>query len=303
MTICSILVMNAAHPLRPGIQESQPRTAGSASEAPSSQRLALGTVALACSTIGRGSPVLLIHGLGSSQRDWEAQIPALAPRHRVVSFDQRGHGKSAPVSAPYTMRDLAADAAAVIRSHGAAPCHVVGLSLGGMVAFQLALDEPGLVRSLVIVNSGPEVVPRAAKEHVAIFARRVLSRLLPMRWLGALLSRRLFPHENQSKLRADFVARFAENHKPSYLRAVSAILGWSVAHRLESLAQPVLVVSGDRDYTPTARKRLYVERLPRATMEIVKDSGHATPVDQPAEFNRLVLDFLGRVDGETIAAE
>jgi len=295
--------MNAAHPVHPGLQGSPSLAASPASAPPSSRRLSLGSVALACSTSGRGSPVLFIHGLGSSQRDWEAQVPVFAPHHRVVTFDQRGHGKSAPVIAPYTMRDLAGDAAAVIRSYGAAPCHIVGLSLGGMVAFQLALDEPRLVRSLVIVNSGPEVVPRAAKEHVAVFARRVLSRLLPLRWLGALLSRRLFPHESQSAMRAEFVARFAENHKPSYLRAVSAILGWSVAQRLESVAQPVLVVSGDRDYTPPARKGLYVQRLPRGIMEIVRDSGHATPVDQPAEFNRIVLGFLGRVDRDAAAAE
>jgi len=297
------MVMSVALPLTSRVQESPTPAACPVSDAPSFQRLALGTVVLACSASGCGSPVLLIHGLGSSQRDWEAQIPDFAPRHRVVTFDQRGHGKSAPVSMPYTMRDLASDAAAVIRAHGAAPCHVVGLSLGGMVAFQLALDEPGLVRSLVIVNSGPEVVPRAVKEHVAVLLRRVLSRLLPMRWLGALLSRRLFPHEHHEAQRAEFVARFAENHKPSYFRAVSAILGWSVADRLEALAQPALVVSGDRDYTPPARKRQYVERLPRATMEIVRDSGHATPVDQPAEFNRIVLEFLGRVDGEMIAAD
>jgi pimeloyl-ACP methyl ester carboxylesterase len=200
------------------------------------------------------------------------------------------------------MQDLAADAAAVIRALDAAPCHVVGLSLGGMVGFQLALDEPQLVRSLVVVNSGPEVVPRTAKEHLAILVRRVLSRVLPLRWLGAMFSRRLFPHEEQHALRAAFVTRFAENHKPSYLRTVSTILGWSVAARLESVRQPVLVVSGDRDYTTAARKRLYVDRIRGATMEVVRDSGHATPLDQPAEFNRLVLDFLRRVDLETVVA-
>jgi pimeloyl-ACP methyl ester carboxylesterase len=196
------------------------------------------------------------------------------------------------------MRDLACDAGAVIRGLELGPCHVVGLSLGGMVAFQLAVDQPELVRSLVIVNSGPEVVARTFKERFAIALRRGMSSLLPMRWLGAMISGRLFPHDEQKALRAEFVARFAMNHRASYRRAMAAIVGWSVSDRLGSVTQPALVVSGDRDYTTAERKRRYVERMPRATLEVVEDSGHATPVDQPAAFNSVVLGFLSQMDIE-----
>jgi len=267
-----------------------------ADETPPPRPLSVNGSDLVCSIAGQGSPVLLIHGLGSSQRDWSEQIPVLDREHHVVAYDLRGHGASSRALRAFTMRDLARDAAALIRALGLTRCHVVGLSLGGMVAFQLAVDEPDLVRSLVIVNSGPEVVPRTMKEHSAILLRRVLSRLLPMRWLAAIIVRRLFPHTEQQDLRAEFVARFAGNHKPSYLKAMEAILGWSVSDRLETLAQPVLVVSGDRDYTTVERKRQYVDRLPRATLAVVENSGHATPIDQPSVFNGIVLRFLRDVE-------
>jgi pimeloyl-ACP methyl ester carboxylesterase len=241
---------------------------------------------IAWTAAGSGSPVLLVHGLGSSQEDWGNQVPALEPEHRVVRYDQRGHGASALADRAFTMRDLAADAALLIESLRIGPCHVVGLSLGGMVAFELALAAPRLVRSLVIVNSGPEVVPRTARERWALFVRKVLSVGLPPRWLGLLLARRLFPHREQKDKRDAFVARFARIHKPSYMHTVSAILGWSVAARIGILTQPTLVVSGDRDYTSVDRKREYVRRMPHATLRVVADSGHATPIDQPEEFNR-----------------
>jgi pimeloyl-ACP methyl ester carboxylesterase len=269
---------------------------------PASGRLAVADTELAWTAEGDGSPVLLVHGLGSSQEDWGPQVLAFQTEHHVIRYDQRGHGASARAGSPFTMVDLARDAAALIRALDVGPCHVVGLSLGGMVAFELALAEPKLVRSLVIVNSGPEVVPRTARERLALVVRRVLSATLPFRWLGALLGRRLFPYPGQKGLREDFVRHFARNHKPSYLRAVSAIIGWSVAERIASLAVPTLVVSGDRDYTGVDRKLEYVRRMPRASLQVVADSGHATPVDQPEAFNGVVSAFLRGVDAEHMPA-
>jgi pimeloyl-ACP methyl ester carboxylesterase len=196
------------------------------------------------------------------------------------------------------MRDLACDAGALIRALDLGPCHVVGLSLGGMVAFQLAVDQPELVRSLVIVNSGPEVIARTTGGSVALAIRRAMSWCLPMRWLGVAIAARLFPREAQGPMRRAFVAGFATNHRPSYRRAMAAILGWSVSDRLEAVSQPALVISGDRDYTSVERKRSYVGRMPRATLRVVEDSGHATPVDQPAAFNGMVLEFLEQVEAE-----
>src|SRR5947207_2466572 len=101
---------------------------------------------------GSGEPVLLIHGLGSSTRDWAPQVPALSQRFQVIAFDVRGHGRSAKPKQRYSVKLFAADTAALIRTLDIAPAHVIGISMGGMIAFQLAVEAPQLVRSLVIVN-------------------------------------------------------------------------------------------------------------------------------------------------------
>jgi 3-oxoadipate enol-lactonase len=108
---------------------------------------------------GEGEPLLFIHGLGSSGRDWEKQIDFFSRRYRVVVFDARGHGQSSRPPGPYTMALFAADTAKPIAALNLAPVHVAGLSLGGMIAFQLAVDYPHLLKSMVIVTIGPEVCP------------------------------------------------------------------------------------------------------------------------------------------------
>ena len=126
---------------------------------------------------GQGQPLLLIHGLGSSARDWELQVPVFAQNYRVVAFDVRGHGRSDKPPGPYSIPLFADDAAALIRALDIAPTHVVGISMGGMIALQLAVSAPELVRSLVVVNTGPELVPRTPRERLEVLQRLFLVRL------------------------------------------------------------------------------------------------------------------------------
>ncbi len=102
-------------------------------------------------TSGSGETVLFIHGLGSSARDWEMQVPAFAKRYRTVAFDLRGHGQSQKPKGPYSMSLFAQDTAELIRSLGVGSVHVVGISLGGMIAFQLR-GSSRTDQSMVIVK-------------------------------------------------------------------------------------------------------------------------------------------------------
>lgn len=251
-------------------------------------------VDVACELDGDGEPVLLIHGLGSHRSDWRLQIAALRSRHRVVCYDIRGHGESgAPADKKrYHMPQLAAEAAALIRGLDLGPTHVVGLSLGGMIGFQLAVDHAELVRSLTVINSGPDVIPRTLKERVQLRLRLLMTRLVGPRGVAKLLAPRLFPKPEEAQLRLDFIAHMATNDRDAYLHTTRAVIGWSVADRLGEIDCPVLVVSGDRDYTPIARKEAYVRKLRRGTLVVIADSGHATPIDRPAEFNAELLRFL-----------
>lgn len=241
---------------------------------------------------GQGEPVLLLHGLGSRGADWRLQIPVLAERYRVVVPDLRGHGASPKPHGPYTIPQMTADVVELMDVLDLCPAHVIGLSMGGMIAFQLAVDRPQCVRSLIIVNSTPELIPRNLSEKVQVFQRRWLARVAGPRRTGQFLSHRLFPKPEQGLFREMLVAEWARNDKRAYLAAMDACIGWSVREQISGITCPVLVVSGDRDYLPLDAKREYTAMIPNARLVVVADSGHATPIDQAGEFNRLVLEYL-----------
>jgi pimeloyl-ACP methyl ester carboxylesterase len=243
---------------------------------------------------GQGQPILFVHGLGSSTRDWQRQVAYFSPHYRAVTFDLRGHGQSHKPPGPYTIPLFASDSARLIESLDLAPAHVVGISLGGMVAFQLAVDRPELLRSLVIINSSPELVLRTLKERWQAFQRLLIVRLLGMRKMGQVLGQRLFPRAEHADLRRLFVERWAENDARAYLASFRAVLGWSVTDRLPELRIPTLVVAADQDYTPVAVKEAYVARMPQAELVVIEDSRHATPVEQPERLNQAIMAFLSR---------
>ncbi len=243
---------------------------------------------------GQGQPLVFIHGLGSGARDWEYQVPVFCEQYQVVAFDLRGHGQSDKPPGPYSIAQFADDTAALMEGLDLGPAHVAGISLGGMVALQLAVSHGGLVRSLTVVNAGPEFIVRTGKERLQVLQRQLIVRLLGMRKMGEVLSQRLFPKPGQEDLRRLFVERWAENDPRAYRAAMQAIVGWSVADRLDGIECPTLVIAADQDYTPVAAKEAFVARLPHAELVVIADSRHATPVERPDEFNAALLAFLSR---------
>jgi 3-oxoadipate enol-lactonase len=243
---------------------------------------------------GKGQPLVLIHGLGSSTRDWERQTPVFAERYQVIAFDVRGHGQSSKPPGPYSIAQFAGDTAELLKALNIGPAHVVGISMGGMIAFQLAVDAPQLVKSLVIVNSGPELVARTFGEKLSFWQRIAIVQLVGMRKMGEVLSQRLLPKPEQAELRQEFIKRWAENDRRAYLDAMRALMGWSVADQLGAIDCPTLVISADQDYTPLSLKEAYVAKMRRAELVVISDSRHATPVEQPDKFNEAVLTFLGK---------
>lgn len=243
---------------------------------------------------GTGQPILFIHGLGSSTRDWAPQMDFFSRTHRVIAYDVRGHGRSPAPTTRYGMRELAMDAAQLLEKRGAGPAHVVGLSMGGAIAFQLLADRPDLVRSAVIVNSAPELILRSAAQRRAIFARRAIVSTLGTRAMGAILARRLFPGPEGAALRAAFVDQIGAVGRRSYLYALDAMVGWSVRDALGRMDRPVLVLVSGRDYSPVAVKREYAAKMPRAEVVVIPDARHALPIERPAEFNAAVAEFFAR---------
>jgi 3-oxoadipate enol-lactonase len=241
---------------------------------------------------GNGPALLFIHGLGSTGQDWEPQIRKFSAAYRVITFDLRGHGTTGKPSGPYSIPLFAGDATELLKALKIGAAHVVGLSLGGCVAFQLALDRPELVRSLVVVNSAPEFIRRSFKTWLETWRRTAIVRWRGLRRMGERIGARLLPRPEHAVLRATFVARFAKNDPQAYLNSLKALIGWSVTDRLGSIRCPVLVVSSEHDYTALAFKEKYARKIPDARLVVIPDAHHAAPQEEPDKFNAVLAEFL-----------
>ena len=175
--------------------------------------------------------------------------------------------------------DFRADVAALIEHLGLPNVHLVGISMGGMVGFQLAVDRPELLRSLTVVNCGPEVKIRTLSDRWQLAKRWSLSRVLSMRAIGKGLGRLLFPRPEQAELRSRIEQRWPENDKRAYLASLDAIIGWSVRERLAAITCPTLVIHGDVDpLVPLACGTDTQRSIPGARMHVIKGMGHALPI-------------------------
>lgn len=244
-------------------------------------------------TAGSGPPVLLIHGLGSSTRDWERQVPALEGSHTVIRVDLRGHGRTDKPSGPYSIETFAGDVAGLLVRLDVAPSAVVGISLGGMVGFQLAADHPDLVDRLMAVNAVPAFEMPTLGMKIQVGIRRLITRFAGMEKIGEILAGRLFPDEDMSEERALLVERWARNDKTAYQASFQAILDWpGVVAEMMGFAKPIVVVASDQDYTSVESKRPYVDQMPTAEMVVIENAHHAVPVERPDAFNTVLGEFL-----------
>ena len=123
---------------------------------------------------GQGQPLLLIHGLGSSSQIWEAQVRYFAERYRVITYDLRGHGRSSKPTDAYSVQQFAKDAARILRDLDVPAAHVVGISLGGMIAFEIAVHYPQLLKSLAVVNSAPAIRVESIRDRFNLWQRSLI---------------------------------------------------------------------------------------------------------------------------------
>lgn len=243
-----------------------------------------------------GTSVVLLHGLGSCGDDWPFQLSALTPFYRVITLDLPGHGRSDLPPGRLSATRLAQAVIEVLDALGENRVHLVGLSLGGMVALQTALDWQDRLRSLVLVNTFARLeVPAGHLGNRVV--RLALLVAGPMSWTGQWVAHGLFPRSGQGPLREAAAQRIASNPRGAYLRTVGAILRFDVRHRLAEIRVPTLVVAGSGDRTVRlSAKREIARSIAGARLELIEGSGHATPLDAPVAFNALLIRFLEEVE-------
>lgn len=243
---------------------------------------------------GEGVPLVLLHGLGSSCRDWERNIETYRVGRRVITPDLRGFGQSDRPPGPHRPEDYAADVLALMDELGVDRFDLLGYSMGGAAAFQLVVDSPERVRKLILVNTTPSFEIDSWRARWEAWMRLTVVRFVGMDRMAKIIAGRLFPKPEQEELRALTLERYGANDKASYLAALHGLIGWTVKDQLGALDVPTLVIAADQDYTPLEVKEAYVAEMPRAELVVIEDSRHGTPMDQPERFDAAVVEFLER---------
>lgn len=242
---------------------------------------------------GTGTPVLFVHGLGSSATDWELQLEFFAQHYQVILVDLRGHGQSSRPSTGYSIPQFTADVQALLQHLGYQRVHLVGISLGGMVGFQLAVTAPSLLQSLTVLNSAPYIRLTTLRQRWQLTLRKLFTRALSMRSFAKILARKLFPEPSQAHLRKQLMERWVKNDKKIYYQSFMSIFRWQgIPNQLPNITCPVLVLAADMDYLPVSYKQAYTKQMPQAQLEIIHNSRHASIQDQPEIFNQKLHQFL-----------
>ncbi len=255
------------------------------------------TVALAFQSFGdSGTPLIILHGLFASARNWQSVARQLSGSHRVFTLDLRNHGAS-PHSAEMTYPALAADVAAFVDRHGIERAHVLGHSMGGKTAMWLALTAPERVATLIVVDIAPV---RYAHDYSAIIehmralplqsltnrqaADDALARSIPDARLRQFLLQNLVPKDRRYRWRIDL---------DILERAQPELAAFPATEDVGPCWKPALFIAGAASDYVLPEHRAMIERLfPAARLETIVGAGHWLQVDQPDAFLRIVREFL-----------
>ena len=245
---------------------------------------------------GNGAPLLLIHGLGYARWGWEPVLPELAEQFDVILFDNRGIGESDAPPGPYTVAEMAADAVQVLDEAGVARAHVVGTSLGGMIAQELALAYPERVDRLVLACTTPGGQKAHPMPQVTVALMAEAATLEPAVALRRFVENALAPATvaaHPEIVEQIMAHRLATAQQPAAWAAqASAGATFDAYDRLGALAAPTLVQHGDEDVVVDPRNAdLLVELLPDARLERVP-GGHLFFWEAPEQFVSSVSGFL-----------
>ena len=244
---------------------------------------------------GAGDPLLLIMGLGASLEAWDRIAPALAKKYRTILFDNRGVGRSDVPPGPYSLETMADDAAAVLDAADVPSAHVMGISMGGMIAQELALRHPRRVRKLILGCTscgGREAVRADAEVAAALKARATMPREQAMWMMAPFIYDVSTP---RARIEEDFRSRLSANgSNEGYAAQYQAILAWSGTHaRLAGMKTPTLVIHGESDrLVPPGNGRVIARAIPGAKLLMLPNASHIFLTDQHAASSAAILSFL-----------
>jgi pimeloyl-ACP methyl ester carboxylesterase len=238
---------------------------------------------------GEGEPLLLICGLGADMSMWKYQLSAFKKQHKLIMFDNRGAGGSDKPVGPYSMKQLADDAIALLDNLGVGKAAVLGYSLGGMIAQEVAINYPERVSKLILCST----MPCHDQESGLTAEATKLSGLSPFRYLRAILA---LAFKSRFWRTEQLIMRTLKSSKAARQGRVAqsaAIATFNSLDRLHLVKAPTLVVVGtdDRLIRPSSSEVL-ARRIPNAKLAKVEGGSHDMCIERSRAFNAEVLNFL-----------
>lgn len=243
---------------------------------------------------GDGEPLLLIMGLGYPSDAWYRTRPVLAGRYRTIAFDNRGVGRTEMPPGPYPIPVMASDAAAVLDAAGVEKAHIFGISMGGMIAQEFALQYPQRVRSLVLgctASGGPHAVRAEASATQMLMARGTMTKEEAAEAAVPFIYDRSTPRK--------LIDEDIERRRPwfpnvqAYTAQLQGILAWEAYSRLEKISAPTMVIHGEHDrLVPPGNGKLIAENIRGSELVMLKNASHIFTTDQPETAQSAILKFL-----------
>jgi 3-oxoadipate enol-lactonase len=250
-----------------------------------------------CERAGTGPALLLLHGIGSNTRSFRQQLEGLSDAYAVIAWDAPGYGRSEDPVAPFSLADLADRAVELLDELEIDVAHVLGLSMGGVIAQLVYHRHPRRVRSLILADTTPGGGAVAEPERTARVRQRLdaFDRLGP-RGMAEQRAPNLVRPEAPADLIAELTSIMAEVRPAGYRSAAIALGNTDLTPKLSGIGVPTLVIHGEQDaVVPLDTGRMLADSIPGARLVVISDAGHVSNQEQPAAFNSAVRAFLGPI--------
>ena len=254
-----------------------------------------GNPRLAISRAGRGEVVLFLHGIGGNRKNWEGQLTCFSSAFQAVAWDMRGYGASDDYDGPFRFEDARSDIDRILDHLGVKACHLVGLSLGGRIAFDYTYHQPHRVLSLTACSAVPfnaNMSPPVRRQFLASRQQPLLEGATPADIAPGVAASLAGPQCSELA-RQQLIDSLSALHTQSYLKMLEAVSAPMDAYPLGDIQVPTHIVAAEHDVLfPPVTLQDIARQMPQAHYSLLSSAGHLSNLEYPQAFNAVTYDFV-----------